>query len=443
MQTQINAAYNLALSSLNTSNAAISQGLTLGTAAATTEVASRIGSLSSDATGDGSYTAIVLGLDRNNYNPSAGPLAPGANTNAIGGSDPGVGIYIQPNRGPTGATGAMYPTWGTVTPYGTTTATISLIDNAVSPYNLQSAAYANDLMQTYCTGGSTSAASTSACVAYATATGADISNSGTIGGVNPTQNALYWNDPGTTEQPPGHWLSIVNTIIDEAAAHGNPLTLEQQAQLSMMVSQATFDAGISAWDVKYDWNLWRPITAITSCGLGVWNNTLASYGFTCDASWKSLIATPPHPDFVAGHPDFSAAAATVLSYFFNNESPGFTFSNTSDAYCNAGGYTVISDGAGGFTCRNNTTLALDASLYVAPITETFGNFTAASDAATDSRVSGGIHTGLAVNDAANLGAQIGTIIANQNGFTTIPEPASILVILSGLLGIGYARRRRV
>ena len=39
--------------------------------------------------------------------------------------------------------------------------------------------------------------------------------------------------------------------------------------------------------------------------------------------WSSLISTPPHPDYVAGHPAFSGAAATVLASFFGTDNIAF------------------------------------------------------------------------------------------------------------------------
>ena len=118
---------------------------------------------------------------------------------------------------------------------------------------------------------------------------------------------------GTTEQPPGHWLDITDTL----ATQENLSTL-QTAYLGSLVSQAENDAGIAAWTVKYQDLLWRPITAIHDCAN--WN----PYFTTCDSSWSSLIATPPHPDYLAGHPAFSGAAATVLKNFFGTDAdPGF------------------------------------------------------------------------------------------------------------------------
>jgi hypothetical protein len=72
-----------------------------------------------------------------------------------------------------------------------------------------------------------------------------------------TQIALFWADGAGTETPPGHWNSIAQTI---AAAHGN--TLEENARLFALLNLAMADAAICAWDAKYTFDFWRPVTAI-------------------------------------------------------------------------------------------------------------------------------------------------------------------------------------
>ena len=194
--------------------------------------------------------------------------------------------------------------------------------------------------------------------------------------------------------------------------------------MDALVGAAMSDAGAAAWDVKYTINRWRPITAIRDCNTN-WT-TLNTNFTTCDAAWNSLIATPPHPDYIAGHPAFSGAAATVLDNFFQTDAIAFTVS--SQAYCNGG--TTTRDAAGNTTgctlggitytadaadpnhaCNNAATQqilivnpisgAFDANpLYngsplICPISETFAGFQAASSGdlgSTFSRVSGGIHT---------------------------------------------------
>src|SRR5437867_9070060 len=120
-----------------------------------------------------------------------------------------------------------------------------------------------------------------------------------------TQIALFWADGAGTETPPGHWNSIAQIIAD-----GRPSTLEQNARLLALLNIAMADAAICAWDAKYTFDFWRPVTAI---------NYLEP-----ELNWMSFIVTPPFPDYVSGHSTFSGAAATVLALFYGTEDLPFT-----------------------------------------------------------------------------------------------------------------------
>jgi PAP2 superfamily protein len=120
-----------------------------------------------------------------------------------------------------------------------------------------------------------------------------------------TQIALFWADGAGTETPPGHWNSIAQIIAD---AQGN--TLEENARLFALLNIAMADAAICAWDAKYTFDFWRPVTAIAFV--------------EPELNWMSFIITPPFPDYVSGHSTFSAAAATVLPLFYGTEDLPFT-----------------------------------------------------------------------------------------------------------------------
>jgi hypothetical protein len=226
------------------------------------------------------------------------------------------GVYAPPSNRP-----AMTPTWGTVLPMGISSLTLSALEatipvaDAANPESLASQEYALQVLQTECQGSGTGLPSNvaSACSAasFAPESAAE------------AQAALFWNDPGSTLQPPGHWLQIADTIAIQ-----NGLTLLQTAQATAAVGLALHAAGIGAWTIKYQDVAWRPATAIQFSSS--WN----SYFTTSDSAWKSLIALPPHPDYVAGHPAFSGAAATALAAILGTDS--VTFTTTSTAYCNGG-----------------------------------------------------------------------------------------------------------
>ena len=410
-----------------TASTQVTNGTAAGLAAANSMIAAR----ASD-NGDAAMLSTLT------YVAPVGPQAPG--------------VYIPPTGRP-----ALEPTAQAVTPFVATSPEMAAAraSTVTGPAALDSAAYANQLLETECQGGvvALSAANASACTTagFAPQTAAQATA------------ALYWNDPGGTYQPPGHFLQIA-----DAAALQTGLSLLQHSQLDALVGAAMSDAGAEAWNAKYNYNRWRPITAIRDCNTD-WA-TLNPNFTSCQSDWNSLIATPPHPDYVAGHPAFSGAAATVLDAFFGTDAVPVTVA--SQAYCNAGSTTRNAAGdtiactvgattysiANASDCNNAGTEAplladfsanplYNGSPLICPITETFAGFQAASSGdlgSTFSRVAGGIHTPQAVYDALALGNAIGAIVAQNAGISNnpnIPEPGTLALLTVGLAGVGVLRRR--
>jgi hypothetical protein len=132
----------------------------------------------------------------------------------------------------------------------------------------------------------------------------------TVRTADQTQSVLFWADSSGTYTPAGHW----NDIAATAASISGKSVLEN-ARLFAQLNIALADAGIAAWDAKYTYDAWRPITAIRQADKDGNSNT------TADANWTPLINTPAFPEYVSGHSTFSAAAAAVLDNTF-----GSTFS---------------------------------------------------------------------------------------------------------------------
>ena len=116
-----------------------------------------------------------------------------------------------------------------------------------------------------------------------------------------------------TATPPGHWNIIAR---DVARQRGN--TLDENARLFALLNIAEADAGIVAWDCKFAFNFWRPITAIQNADRDGNPDTLPEPG------WRPLLLTPPFPEYISGHSTFSGAAAIVLATFFGADDIPFT-----------------------------------------------------------------------------------------------------------------------
>ena len=177
-----------------------------------------------------------------------------------------------------------------------------------------------------------------------------------------SQIARFWADGAGTETPPGHWNHIAQEI---AAAQGN--TLEQNARMFALLNLALADAAICAWDAKYEFNFWRPVTAIR---LG---DTDGNDDTSGDPTWSSFIGTPPFPDYISGHSTFSGAASRVLARFYGRDDIAFV--TGSDA--------------------------------LPGVTRSFAGFAAAAAEAGASRIYGGIHYRSANRDGLAAGAAVG------------------------------------
>jgi membrane-associated phospholipid phosphatase len=130
-----------------------------------------------------------------------------------------------------------------------------------------------------------------------------------------------------------------------------------EARLFALLNIALADAGIAAWDAKYAYDFWRPVTAIQQAEFD--NNPQTTAGqrhSERNPAWDSLIGTPPFPEYVSGHSAFSGAAEAILANFFGE--------NVS--------FTSTSSGLPG-------------------ISRSYDSFAAAADEAGISRIYGGIH----------------------------------------------------
>lgn len=260
------------------------------------------------------------------------------------GSGPGVWIPTPPGFLP-----ALFPNWPLVVPFAMTNGAQF---RPPPPPLLDSAAWAFDFNLTRTLGRFDSSARTA----------------------DQTQIALFWADGAGTVTPPGHW----NVIAQEVAARrGN--TLEQNARLFALLNLAEADAGIVAWDCKYAYNSWRPVTAIPNA------DSDGNLDTTSDATWTPLLITPNFPEYISGHSTFSGAAATVLAAFFGSDTTPFT----------------------------------TGSEALPGVLRSFESFSQAAQEAGISRIYGGIHFMSANEHGLACGAHVGAYVA---GNFLLPKP---------------------
>lgn len=170
--------------------------------------------------------------------------------------------------------------------------------------------------------------------------------------------------------PGGHWIGI--TSIASRKANSD---FEETVNAFTHVSIALFDAFISCWDEKWDSLIVRPETLINEY---------------YDDEWFPLLQTPPFPEYTSGHSVISRASAVVLTKLYGDD---FSFEDTTEVF------------------------------YGLPV-RSFNSFLHASEEAAISRLYGGIHYRMAIEEGVNQGDLVGRHI-NRNISTRV-EHANVL-----------------
>ena len=205
-----------------------------------------------------------------------------------------------------------------------------------------------------------------------------------------TATALFWNNGSGTAAAPGH-LNLLARIVAEQ--EGN--TLEENARLFASLNIAIADALITCWDVKYDYNYWRPITGIRLAADDGDPNTVP------DTAWAPLIVTPAHPSYISGHSSVSGAAAAVLADFFGTDNISFTLPSQNPA--------------------------LPA--------RSFTSFSQAAQESADSRLYGGIHWRFDNEVGLDVGNAVGEYVV-ANFLRPVQREAAAGVVNGELIVIG-------
>jgi PAP2 superfamily len=184
--------------------------------------------------------------------------------------------------------------------------------------------------------------------------------------------ARYWDDnPFVIEHsghlmfgnkkitPGGHWMGIAAITCWQSKADE-----VKTAKTFALTSIALYDAFIACWDEKYRSNFIRPVTVINE---------------QIDKGWTSFLQTPPFPEYPSGHSAITRSAATVLTKLYGDK---FAFQDTSD-------------------------------LHYIGLQRHFNSFVEAANEASISRVYGGIHYKVSVDQGAVQGREVGELIIKK------------------------------
>ncbi len=228
---------------------------------------------------------------------------------------------------------AVLPGWGQVTPFALRR---SSQFEPNGPPSLSSKRYADDYNEVKAIGEKNSATRTA----------------------EQTSTARFWY-----EGSPAGWSRIARIV---AQSHG--LDSWDTARLLALVNLAMADGFIAGFETRYDFNFWRPVTAIRA------GDTDGNDVTVADPTWSSLLNTPAIPDYPSTHSILGGAASEVLRRFFHDDDVPFT--TTSGA-------------------------------PFAGLTRSFTGFSQAAAENGESRIYAGIHFRSAVEDGIALGNKIG------------------------------------
>ncbi len=159
--------------------------------------------------------------------------------------------------------------------------------------------------------------------------------------------------------PGGHWMSIASI-----AARKSDANLMQSAEAYARTAVALADGFISSWDEKYRSAVIRPETVINAY---------------LDEEWEPLLQTPPFPEYTSAHSVISTAAAAVLTDQFG---ASFAFVDDSEVKF-------------GLTVRS------------------FPSFEKAAAEAAISRLYGGIHYRMAIEEGITQGHRVGELVVQR------------------------------
>jgi hypothetical protein len=235
---------------------------------------------------------------------------------------------------------ALEPAWGSVTPF--------VMDSASQfrpgpPPPLGSERYVRDYLEIVTIGSSTSTSRTAA----------------------QTDVARLW-----ISTAPQLWNQVVRELTVARA-----LDATAAARAYLMLNIAGADAMIAAWDAKFVYGQWRPVTAIRHLADDRSPTTVP------DSAWLPAIGTPPFPDYPAGHTAYAGAAERVLTALFG-ERPGEL--------------TLSSPTAGGAVHR-------------------YESFGAIAEEVVNARVWGGVHWRTSSEVGREIGRRVGDLTASRRG----------------------------
>jgi hypothetical protein len=212
---------------------------------------------------------------------------------------------------------------------------------------------------------------------------------------------LFWAYDGTPSlcAPP----RLYNQITMRIAEIRNTHDVVELARLLALVNTAMADAGIAAWESKFFYDFWRPITGIRESDPGagptltgdgnpltIGDSTYSPFGAPA-SNLNGPNFTPPFPAYPSGHAAFGGALFQTLRRFYGRDRIPFTF---------------ISDEFNGVTEDNNGNKR--------PLIErSFASLSEAEEENGQSRIYLGIHWSFDKTEGIKQGNRVGDYVFDR------------------------------
>ncbi len=221
--------------------------------------------------------------------------------------------------------------------------------------------------------------------------GGDDVTTPTVRTADETRAGVYWAYDGTPSlcAPPRLYNQIALQIALEQGAD-----IVELARVLALVNVAMADAGIAAWESKYYYKLWRPVTGIRAADLDGNPDTVADLTYAPLGAPASNLTgpnfTPPFPAYPSGHATFGGALFQVLRRIYGDDVP----------------FTFVSDEFNGTT--------LDNAGAVRPLVpRSFDTLSEAEEENGQSRIYLGIHWSFDKTEGIAQGHDVGNFVVDH------------------------------
>lgn len=98
-------------------------------------------------------------------------------------------------------------------------------------------------------------------------------------------------------------------------------TLSENARIFALLGIAIADATVAAFDTKYHYSFWRPVTAIRT------GDTDGNDRTDAEPEWLPLVTTPPFPSYPSAHATVSGAARAAVERAFGKDGHAITLTH--------------------------------------------------------------------------------------------------------------------